>query len=114
MTDIINLDEGISQETYVRCLELVVQECNRIARDAGWCWVWTKFGCGLHPWITRLTDTTVQLSVPAGDELQQEWFNPEGWRKHQATGSDARRAAELKLTYGRVLNIAASGQIGLD
>jgi hypothetical protein len=111
----VNLDEGIPRDIYVRVLQNIVDECNRIRRNHGWCWVWLKFSCGLHPWIVQGTNENVALMVPVDDQfLDPEWFTAAGQEKLQVANGDTRRAAELKLTYGRILRVVTDGNINME
>ena len=46
--------------------------------------------------------------------MPREWFTDEGWKVNDKVNQDSERMAELRRTYGRILEIVKQGHIRLD
>src|SRR5271167_3969372 len=112
--------ERISREDYLRVLHGIADAINAIRKDRGWCWVWIKFAACLNPLITQGERTggnsyLVKVNEPrAEDRYPREWFNEKGWETYDKVNQDGERMAELRRTYGRVLQIVKDGHVTID
>src|SRR5271168_2150817 len=103
--------EGISQADYLKAVHAIAEGVNAIRDKNGWCWVWIKFASALNPLITqgeRVGHNSYYVKVlepRPQDRYPQEWFKPEGWAKYTRENQDGERMAELRRTYGRILQI---------
>lgn len=112
--------EGISQADYLKAVHAIATGINAIRDKNTWCWVWIKFAAALNPLITQGVPVAgnsyyVKVTEPRPeDRYPQEWFNPEGWVKYTRDNQDAERMAELRRTYGRILQIVKDGHVSME
>ena len=103
----------ITREEYVTRVTAMLQACQQIRDQRGWCEQWIPTVLRISPHFRRHPGNRnlVEAHVPPEDMLPREMFNDDGWLQYSSRNN---RLHELQLARGRILRVARDGTISLD